>query len=356
MIYILLKRNTVGLNNDAKVIKSVLKSHKCQIIPKSNLHKIKSQKVSAKIMVESIDPKFIEIESDLSVFVPNPEFLSEWDVKFLPQIDIILCKTRQCHEYFTAIVKKTSGATAKCIYSKFSSPGFVSKKTKNYNLACHFAGTSFMKGTKSLLQTWHGHGGFADGNPDLVLLVTLKCNPFNKSTFAWIKKNCDSYKPTMNLLGYKLKTPVKVYVMRNIYIVDYLPPTAYKYFRGSAGYFICPSEVEGYGHYINEGRIARAITITTDYAPMNELIKNKKSLISVDRECQFGKAYPFVKYLYNPKYPIAKFDTVDFINKFTKLLNMSKDTKDTIGKKNYVEFLKDEKFLGKVFHKIFSKT
>ena len=46
------------------------------------------------------------------------------------------------------------------------------------------------------------------------------------------------------------------------------------YLINNAGFFVAPSEMEGYGHYINEGRKNGAIVITLDAPPMNELVED----------------------------------------------------------------------------------
>lgn len=353
MIYILLKRDTIGLNNDAKTVEKFLK-HPCQIILKTDLDNVKHpDTLYAKIMIENIDPEFVKINSEKTVFIPNPEFLSEWDVKYLDTVDYIWCKSQFCYDYFSEILKQQDIKPApKLVYTKFTSPAFSHKKSKNYNLACHFAGTSFMKSTKALIQTWVKNKGFTEINPDLNLLITLKPNPRTNYIYKWIQKNCDSKETVTSILGKRLGQPVVKYTIGNIHIVDFLSTSVYKHFRDSAGYFICPSEVEGYGHYINEGRIAAAITLTTDHPPMNELITDKRTLLKIKTTKKFGEVYPFVKYLFNNNYPIAIFDTANFATKFKKLLKMPNTDKYKIQQKNYDNFTADTKFFEKAINDI----
>ena len=42
--------------------------------------------------------------------------------------------------------------------------------------------------------------------------------------------------------------------------------------QASAGVHLCPSEREGFGHYINEARAVSALVLTSDHPPMNELV------------------------------------------------------------------------------------
>jgi len=46
-----------------------------------------------------------------------------------------------------------------------------------------------------------------------------------------------------------------------------------------ASFIMCPSIMEGYGHYINQARAAGALVLTTDGHPMNELVDEESGIL-----------------------------------------------------------------------------
>jgi len=62
------------------------------------------------------------------------------------------------------------------------------------------------------------------------------------------------------------------------YIYEYLADEELRALQNSHKFHICPSEAEGFGHYINEARSVGAVIITSDYAPMSELITDATGL------------------------------------------------------------------------------
>jgi glycosyltransferase involved in cell wall biosynthesis len=42
----------------------------------------------------------------------------------------------------------------------------------------------------------------------------------------------------------------------------------------SSGVHLCPSREEGFGHYINEARALGALVMTTNWAPMNDMVQD----------------------------------------------------------------------------------
>lgn len=63
-----------------------------------------------------------------------------------------------------------------------------------------------------------------------------------------------------------------------------LRPHGLSHLQQSTPLHVCPSEREGFGHYINEARAAGAVVIAPDHPPMNELVNATTGvLIRVNR-------------------------------------------------------------------------
>jgi len=67
-------------------------------------------------------------------------------------------------------------------------------------------------------------------------------------------------------------------------------PAAFGKLVAEASFILCPSNMEGFGHYINQARAAGALVLSTDAPPMNELIDNTSGvLVRIDGISNGGK-------------------------------------------------------------------
>jgi glycosyltransferase involved in cell wall biosynthesis len=91
--------------------------------------------------------------------------------------------------------------------------------------------------------------------------------------------------PPITVIGYKM--------FNEDVCLQRVPTDELRYFQNSLGIHVCPSEVEGYGHYIMEAMSAKAVVITTNAAPMNEFIKDNRCLVPYFKKfpCALGIRY-----------------------------------------------------------------
>lgn len=166
----------------------------------------------------------------------NPDFCFA-SVQELQELDLILCKTRECLRIFEPLCKKV-------YYLGFMSLDcYLPSVSKQFSEYVHIAGKSVMKGTEQVLKVWENH-------PEFPKLVLIK----RKVEMTSIPKNIHL-------------------------ITQRLPRKTLLEIQNQSGIHLCPSKTEGFGHYIMEAMSAGAVVVTTDAPPMNEFIKDPRCLV-----------------------------------------------------------------------------
>ncbi len=194
------------------------------------------------IFIQDIIPNWFPY-ARVNCLLPMPEWFSESSLSLLPQIDYVLCCTKLTQEIFNKL-----GCQAE--FTSFTSLDQLNQKyTKDYDQFFHLAGSNAaQKGTKTLIEVWLRHPGW----PRLTIRQQAK-------SFHTKAENIE-------------------------YITEFLEPDILVQYQNSCGVHLCPSEVEGFGHYIVEAMTTKAVVITTDAPPMNELISpNHGRLANYDR-------------------------------------------------------------------------
>lgn len=221
-------------------------------------------------------------------FIPFPDFFNQ-DLKFLNKIDLILCSTYETEKIFKKFHKSTYylGFTSHDCYQPLINKDFLH--------FLHLAGSSHLKGTTSILQIWQSHPLFP--------LLTIVRFP---SDFV-------SQQPNLQWIPYRL--PVEQVTL----------------LQNQCGIHLCPSEVEGYGHYIMEGMSACAVVLTTNAPPMNEFIQDPRCLVPYSHSAPhaLGTCY-FV-------------DPVQLENKIASLINLPSAELAAIGLQNRAIYLQKKK-------------
>jgi glycosyltransferase involved in cell wall biosynthesis len=207
----------------------------------------------------------------------NHEFLYDWDINALNNGAIALCKTSYAQQLLEKINIRSH-------LIKFTTEDFYRQDMKkDMKLIVHLAGTSFMKGTRFMLNSWFNYGG---DRLDVRLFIIRRAPYYDKTPEDL--KYWDSLYPSKGVFEINGKQIVverknNVFLTRSYIDNDILQDLIMK-----AGIHLCPSLSEGWGHIVNQGRMAGSIVITTDAPPMNELIENDKNglTIRVDRKSE----------------------------------------------------------------------
>lgn len=287
-INLIYQSNGKGLDTDQKILKEALEQMNFSVTIVS-LKETKWTHAHINIFIENLVPAKFSW-ADQNWFIPNPEWYIH-HIQLLDNIDLILCRTREVERIFQSMKKQT-------YYLGFTSPDcYQPEIEKNYFHFLHLAGGSPLKGTAALQKIW-------TSQPSLPLLtVTNFLNNFisQQSNLEW--------------MHYRL------------------PEFQLRLLQNQCGIHLCPSEAEGFGHYIMEGMSVGAAIITTDAPPMNEFITDPRCLVPCYKTDTLFLA---TRYFVDPQ---------QLQNKIESLLNLPPEELRRIGLNNRLIYLqKTEEF------------
>lgn len=175
------------------------------------------------IFLELFNPNLLRF-AHKSVGIFNPEwFLAQWK-PWVAKLSQVWAKSNSAVDIFTPMNPRTfyTGFLSRDLYE----PG-VHRKVK----VLHMQGHSQDKNTERVLEAW---SSFPDLPPLTVITHTAKAVP------------------------------------KGVVRLSRIPDHQLRVVLNEHDIHLCPSKVEGWGHYISEALSTGAYTITTDMSPMNE--------------------------------------------------------------------------------------
>lgn len=193
--------------------------------------------VPIQVFIERVYPRCLPA-GRRNLLIPNPEwFLPEWR-QWLPQFERVLCKTRHAVDIFAALGCATR-------YIGFTSVDRLDTGVPRERAFFHLAGRSQAKGTKVLLDAWRHH-------PEWPRLTVVQ----------------------------SARTAIAASPAGNIeQLTGRMDDAALQRLQNAHLFHVCASEVEGFGHALMEAMSTGAVVITTDGAPMNELVRPDRGLL-----------------------------------------------------------------------------
>lgn len=281
--------NGKGLEADQKVMEKVLTElghhvH-CRYLYEPVLD---SSHVDVNIFFQVIPEPWLPYASH-NWLIPNPEWYTQ-EKELLNKVDLILCRTKEVERIFDLLNLETYflGFTSVDCYKP--------EYPKNFSQLFHLCGQNRQKGTLPIVNLWQRNPTL----PFLVMVEQIHLGQFfsNLDNFYLVSQRVDE--PTLRRL------------------------------QNTSGIHLCPSETEGFGHYIMEAMSSGAIVVTTNAPPMNEFITDERCLVDFE---SFAPERLGIKY----------YVSSDALEKTLHILaSIPIDEKRRMGWNNRINFLKRE--------------
>ena len=216
-----------------------------------------------------------------------------------------------------------------CIFTEIVNPKYFGK----YNILIpnqEWFETAWIKELKNFHAIWVktklAYNIFSSMHPNVKYIGFTSVDIFRevakiKECFHGPGKSTD--KGTEFLKGWESDLP-KLNTVKNR-----LPDSQYLQLANKCLIHLCPSKMEGFGHYINEAKSMANVVITTDSAPMNELITDSRFL------CKVKSASNKIRFL--GTYTNTDYEEIQRVVRSIIDIDLIE-----VGRQNRVEFLKQD--------------
>ena len=242
LINIISRDNSAGLSVDKIILKNIL-TREGWDVHFSDYKSLKRFSLWSRnyydlnIFLQWANPTWLKFAKK-NILIPNPEWFKEKWEPVISKFDAIFCKTKIAAKIFQSRNDNT-------IFTSFTSlDRSLPTIQKEDDQWIHVAGKSKLKGTETIIKTWLS-------NPYFPHLTIIQRNSNSIDKFA-----------------------------ENLTIIsEFLELDQLQEMMNRCSVHLCPSETEGFGHYIGEALSCGAIVITTDAPPMNELVSDERGFV-----------------------------------------------------------------------------
>ncbi len=233
------KDNGVGLTRDAQIIREIAEGlgHEVGFSDFAAKEFDTAKHFDLNIFLELLHPKWFP-RATLNWMIPNPEWYDVRWRRYAPRFQSILCKTRSAASTFGVLNRKS-------VFTSFTSLDRYEPANKDFSRWIHVAGRSLQKSTEVVFNCWSANPHF----------------------------------PHLTIVQHPDKFKTRATLPNLTYIYDRVPDNELKTLQNECGVHLCPSESEGFGHYINEAMSCKSVVLTTAGPPMNELIDHTRGLL-----------------------------------------------------------------------------
>jgi glycosyltransferase involved in cell wall biosynthesis len=189
------------------------------------------------LMLERVRPEYLAT-AHRNVLLPHPEWFDERDREWLPRLDRVFALTRHAVPIFERLGTRVE-------YTGFTSEDRLDRAAPRERAFFHLAGRSANKGTDTLLALWRRH-------PEWPRLTVLQ-SP-------------------------RVARPL-VSAPNILHRADYIADDELRRIQNGHRFHLCPSETEGFGHYLVEAMGVGAVVVTLDAPPMNEMVTRERGAL-----------------------------------------------------------------------------